>query len=276
MALVNDAKKEINAKIVYTGQKGAGKATALRYIYSKLKPECRSELKSMALGEHQMLFFDFSYPASQRTDGYSLRFHLYTIIAAEGTPPPWKMLLKGADGVVLFADSTDGRMYGNLENCAVLMDSIAHYGRNMRDVALSLQCNKRDLKGALPVDLMAAELMPEAANAPLPVTAVTGDGLLKGLNSVIRQILTNLGHDASIEDVCEALDEEHLPVEASEGAREPEEAFDHCNEDSPEFRVETAGDPVIMDSSTIMIPLRLKGAACGKSAEFKVTVSVTI
>ena len=90
MALINDVKKEINAKIVYIGPKDAGKRTALRYIYSKLKPECRSELKSMAIGDHQLLFFDFSYPASQRTDGYSLRFHLYTILAGEDTLPPWK------------------------------------------------------------------------------------------------------------------------------------------------------------------------------------------
>ena len=62
MALINDVRKEINAKIVYLGPKGAGKATALRYIYSRLKPDSRSELKCMAAGEHQMLFFDFSYP----------------------------------------------------------------------------------------------------------------------------------------------------------------------------------------------------------------------
>src|SRR5512136_2523179 len=40
MALVNHAKREINAKLVYYGPGLSGKATNLTYIYRKLKPEC--------------------------------------------------------------------------------------------------------------------------------------------------------------------------------------------------------------------------------------------
>lgn len=276
MALVNDVKKEINAKIVYIGPKGVGKRTALRYIYSKLKPECRSELKSMAIGDHQLLFFDFSYPASQRTDGYSVRFHLYTILAGEATLPPWKMLLKGVDGVVLMADSTDGRMFGNLENCAVLMDSIAHYGMKLSSIALSLQCNKRDLRGALPLEAMRSELLPETAGEPLPVTAATGEGLLAGLDNIIRKIAANLGQGIAAENIGESSGEELSVFKKENVAVDSEEPFDHCHEDNPEFSVEMSGTPVAVDGATIMIPLRIKGAACGKSAEFKVTVSVTI
>lgn len=276
MALVNDAKKEINAKIVYIGPKGAGKRTALRYLYSKLKPECRSELKSMAIGDHQLLFFDFSFPASQRTDGYSVRFHVYTLLAGEGTLPPWKMLLKGVDGVVLMADSTDGRMYGNLESCAVLMDSIAHYGMKLSSVALSLQCNKRDLKGALSLEILRSELLPETGGEPVPVTAMTGEGLLAGLNSVIREISANLGQETAAENIGESSGEELSSFKKENVEVDIEEPFDHCNEDNPEFSVEMSGTPVALDCATIMIPLRIKGAACGKSTEFKVTVSVTI
>jgi signal recognition particle receptor subunit beta len=276
MALFNDAKREINAKIVYIGPKGAGKGSALRQIYGKLKPESRSELKSMAIGGHQMLFFDFSYASSLRADGYSVRFHLYTILVGEGAPPPWKMLLKGVDGVVLFADSTDGRMYSNLESCAVLMDSIAHYGRKMEDIALSLQCNKRDLKGALPLETMRSELLPEAGICPFPVTATTGEGLLEGLDSVVREILNNLGQEEAVESLCQQPAPERITVELQQAGDGAGEEFDHCTADSPALSVETAGDPVMLDSSTVVIPLRLTGGACGKSAEFKVTVSVSM
>lgn len=271
MALVNDAKREINAKIVYIGPKGAGKGTALRQIYGKLKPERRSELKSMAIGEHQMLFFDFSLPAPLRGDGYSVRFHVYTILAGEGAPPPWKMLLKGVDGVVFLADSTDGRMYANLESCALLMDSIAHYGMKMGDVALSLQCNKRDLQGALPLEVIRAELFPEMESDPVPVTATIGEGLLDGLARITRNILINLGQEESA-----GFFSQKSPAEVPKYDAEPEEAFDHCTADGPGFSVEAAGDPVAVDSSTVVIPLRITGGACGKSAEFKVTLSVTI
>jgi hypothetical protein len=228
----------------------------------------------MTLGDHQMLFFDFSYPVSARSDQYLVRFHLYTILAGEGLPAPWKMLLKGVDGVVLLADSTDGRMYGNLESCALLMDSLAHYNRKLADISLSLQCNKRDLQGALPLAAIHAELLPELVNDPVAVTATTGEGLLEGLDRVIREILVKLGQEAPNESICESLPEKPSPPE---GAGDySEEAFDHCDADSPGFSVETAGLPVAIDSSTVVIPLRITGGACGKSAEFKVTVSVTI
>ena len=38
MALVNHAKREINAKIVYYGHEGAGKRVSLQYLYDRIKP----------------------------------------------------------------------------------------------------------------------------------------------------------------------------------------------------------------------------------------------
>lgn len=276
MALFNDAKREINAKIVYIGPKGAGKGTALRQIYGRLNPERRSKLKSMAVGDHQMLFFDFSYPAVSGDGCYSVRFHVYTLLAGEGTSPPWKMLLKGVDGVVLLADSSDGRTYANLESRALLLDALAHYNRNLADIALSLQCNKRDLQGALPLAALGAELLPEQTIAPLPVTALTGEGLLDGLNSLARQILVNLGQDGLAGIIAQGSAAEPVTADLKMDAAEPAEAFDHCSPDAPGFAVETAGEPVTLDSSTVVIPLRITGGACGKTAEFKVTVTVSI
>lgn len=273
MALVNDAKREINAKIVYIGSKGAGKGTALRQIYGRLKPECRSELKSMAIGEHQMVFFDFAYPALVRGD-YSIRFHVYTLLAGAEMSPPWKMLLKGADGVVLFADSSEGSMYANLESCTVLLDSLAHYGRKLADIALSLQCNKRDLRGALPLEIMSAELFPEGPGEPVAVTATTGDGLLEGLNSLVSRILVNLGEDRAVASIVPVTTDELSAAPRPQSATGQDEDFTHCSADTPGLTVEIAGDPIALDSSTIIIPLRVSGAGCGKSAEFKVTVSV--
>lgn len=275
MALVNDAKKEIHAKIVYLGAKGAGKSTALRYLYSRLKPDCRSELKCMASGEHQMLFFDFSYPLPRRSDGYTLRFHIYTLISGGASTPPWKMLLKGADGVVLLADSTEGRMFGNLECCAQLFDSLAHYRLKLEDIALSLQCNKRDLSGAVSLAGIKNELLPELGAEPLPVTAVTGDGLLEGLNSIIRDILHNLGEEGDTAAVAEDTVAPADMTGADEWTRR-DAATLHCSADNSGFKVEVAGEALVVDSSTLVIPLRLNGGECGKSVDFKITVSVTL
>lgn len=271
MALVNDVKKEINAKIVYIGPKGAGKSTALRSIYGRLNPESRSDLKSMAIGGHQMLFFDFSYPLPLVKEGYTVRFHLYTIQAEGETPLPWKMLLKGVDGVVFLADSSQGKTYANLESCAQLVDSLAHYGVNCSNIPISLQCNKTDVKGALSPGEIKKELFPEAGKTPLAVSALTGEGLLEGLDSILNDVLRSLGQEGEVSLVVKE------PLVSSEDAGEaPEDSFLHCSGDSPGFAVEMAGKPVVLGLSTVEIPLRLTGGACGKSAEFKVTVSIGI
>jgi len=271
MALVNDVKKEINAKIVYIGPKGAGKSTALRSIYSRLNPESRSDLKSMAIGGHHMLFFDFSYPLPLTKEGYAVRFHLYTIQAEGESPLPWKMLLKGVDGVVILADSSQGMTYANLESCAQLVDALAHYGMNCSDIPVSLQCNKKDVKGALSPDDIKRELFPEAENTPVPVSALTGEGLLEGLNVIVNDVLRNLGQEGQI-----SLAEKEPLIRSEYAVEEPEDSFLHCSGDSPGFAVEIAGEPVVLDRSTVELPLRLTGGACGKSAEFKVTVSIGI
>jgi len=271
MALVNDVKKEINAKIVYIGPKGAGKSTALRNIYGRLKPESRSDLKSMAVGGHQMLFFDFSYPMPLMKEGYSVRFHLYTIQSEGDAPLPWKMLLKGVDGVVVLADSSPGMAYANLESCTVLVDALSHYGVNCCDIPVSLQCNKADMKAARSPEEIKRELFPESENRPLSVVALTGEGILEGLNSIVNQVMHNLGQTGEVQLIAKAP-----VVPSSDAVENPEDSFLHCSEESPAFEVEIAGAPVTLDSSTLEIPLRLKGAACGKSAEFKVTVSIRI
>ena len=60
MALVHHAKREINAKIVYYGPESAGKATSLRYVYDRIKPTLRGNLKTVPVSGSSLLFFDFS------------------------------------------------------------------------------------------------------------------------------------------------------------------------------------------------------------------------
>lgn len=272
MALVNEAKREINAKIVYIGPKGAGKSTAIRSIYSRLRPELRSELKSLVSGGNQMLFFDYSYPTIQNNDNYTIRFHLYSIISDGISPAPWKMLLKGVDGVVFMADSTEGRMFANLESCAQLCDAFAHYGLKTSDIPLMLQCNKRDLPGAVALATLKDELFPELQGEPLEVSALTGEGLLEGLSAVSAAVMRKLGIEASFEATpCKS----EAQVRAAPAVKETD-PDGKCGKDSNCFKVELAGTPQAGDDGEVVIPLRLAGGSCGKEVEFKIKVSVTV
>jgi len=271
MALVNDVKREINAKIVYVGPKGSGKTTALRYIYGKLKPEYRSELKSTSLGDHQLAFFDFAYSQTSRSDGYSVRFHLYTILIGSGSVPPWKMLLKGADGVVFLADSAAERMEDNIASGALLYEALAHYGIGMDDIPISIQCNKRDLPEALPPVQIAAETFPELGGSLLPVSAATGEGLLEGLQKLVRVVLQKLGQTA---------------VASGDGAEDELAVVDKPVDSRPSevsglpaatgFTVEPAGNPVMLESGVLSVPLRLLDEDGACKAEFTIGITITI
>lgn len=272
MALVNEAKREINAKIVYIGPKGAGKSTAIRSIYSRLRPELRSELKTLVSGGNQMLFFDYSYPSTQNNDDYTLRFHLYSIISDGTSPAPWKMLLKGVDGVVFMADSSEGRMFANLESCAQLCDAFAHYGIKTSDIPLKLQCNKRDLPEAVALATLKAELFPELQEEPLVVSALTGEGLLEGLSSVSAAIMRKLGVAAAVDA---AACNNEVPVAEVAVVKENDQNG-QCGKQANCFRVELAGKPQAGADGEVVIPLRLAGGECGKEVEFKIRVSVTV
>ena len=269
MALVNDVKREINAKIIYAGPNGAGKATALRYIYRKIKPECRSELKSSQLGDHQLVFFDFVYPQTVGPESYTIRFHLYTIVIGNGSVPPWKMLLKGADGLVFMADSAPERLEDNIASHAQLCEALAHYGIGPDNIPVSVQCSKRDLPDALPLSQIVAATFRELTGAVMPVNAVTGEGVLDGLQKVVRGILQNLGQVASCSSEVSAVEltEEDKPVETFP----PATVGSPC---SAGFTVETAGEPVMLETGVLSVPLRLLDAGGACKAEFSLGISI--
>ncbi len=269
MALVNDVKREINAKIVYVGPKGAGKTTAIRYIYRKIKPECRSELKNSQLGDHQLVSFDFAYPQTVGPGGYTIRFHLYTILIGNGAAPPWKMLLKGADGLVFMADSAPERLEDTIASSAQLYEALSHYGIGTDSIPLSIQCNKRDLADALPVPRIVADTFPHLAGAAMPVTALTGEGVLDGLQKVVRAILHNLGQTAA--GTAEVTTEELTVADRQAGPVSPASAGGAA---ASGFSVESAGEPVMLENGMLSVPLRLVDTSGACTAEFRLAITI--
>src|SRR5512136_114758 len=154
MALVNHAKGEINAKLVFYGPGLSGKSTNLNFIYRKLKPEHRGKLKAMNIEKERMLFFDFSPSGQGKVGTYNVRFHIYSITGEAANSTAWKMVLKGADGMVFVADSAPERLEANLESLNDLQKNLNTYGKSISELSGVLQCNKRDLPAALPLEEM--------------------------------------------------------------------------------------------------------------------------
>ena len=190
MALFNHVIREVNAKIVYFGPGFGGKETSVTHIYRKLNPEFRSTLKAMTVQGNRMLFFDFR-PTEKGVDGYSVRFHLYTVVDEVLKPSTCKMVLKGADGVVFVADSDPARQQENLDRLNELQTLLAAEGSGIDQIPFVIQYNRRDVADAVALEEMQRCL--NRSNVPgFPSVATTGDGVLSPLSSLIKMALAKI------------------------------------------------------------------------------------
>jgi hypothetical protein len=222
MALVNHAKREINAKIVYFGPAGSGKSTALQYIFSRIKPSLRGELKKVPASGDNLLFFDFSPFDGPLHDGYRVRLHVYTLTGRVTNPATWKMTLKGADGLIIMVDASAERISDVQESISQLRDFLAAYGVGLHDTSAVLQLNA--LKGEQSLinsEQLASSIDLSGLTCCLSCAA-TGEGVLEALTTLSRLVLDRVAEkdnrrDGNLEETVEAASGDllELPGETS-------------------------------------------------------------
>jgi signal recognition particle receptor subunit beta len=224
MSMINYASREINCKLVYYGPGLGGKTTNLEHVYSKVAPDARGKMVSLATETERTLFFDFLPVDLGTIRGFKTRFHLYTVPGQVYYNASRKLILKGVDGVVFVADSQVERMEANIEAMQNLYDNMAQYGYDLTKVPFLIQYNKRDLPNAAPIKDLQAQLNPgwsvedparqKAAPDPwhpgeslvfqqdggwierapyFEAVAVTGEGVFETLKAVAKLVLKTLG-----------------------------------------------------------------------------------
>jgi len=198
MALINHAKREINAKIVYYGREGVGKRISLQYLYDRIKPALRGELKVVPASGDSLLFFDFSPFEQAVFGGYKLRFHMYSLTGRVANPAAWKMTLKGADGLVIVADALPETLSATRESVSRLRGFLSAYGVALQDLPCVLQVNSTTGSGASPGAEIATDLdLPE-----IPICFSEeggGEGVLKALSLLSRDIMSRIGQEDALQ-----------------------------------------------------------------------------
>ena len=194
MVQINFALREVNCKIVYYGPGMSGKTTNLEIVHKKAPEANKGELTSIATEGDRTLFFDFMPLDLGTIAGMRTRFQLYTVPGQVYYNSTRKLVLQGVDGIVFVADSSESKMEENLESLENLKNNLAEYGKDIRELPIVLQYNKRDLPDALTIDQLNEKL--NHWGCPyFEAVAITGEGVFPTLKCLSGMVLETLNRD---------------------------------------------------------------------------------
>jgi mutual gliding-motility protein MglA len=194
MAIINQATKEIQVKIVYYGTAQGGKTTNLEKVHSDVQTgggsEAKSKLVSLATSSDRTLFFDFLPIEAMSIKGYKTKFQLYTVPGQVIYNTTRQLVLRGVDGIVFVADSQWHKMEENVESFQNLIDNLKTLKLNIDDIPYVLQYNKRDMPDIAPIEYMDFTMNNREVRVPsFGACAYKSEGVFETLNMITRMLL---------------------------------------------------------------------------------------
>jgi len=196
LAFINLKDKVIQAKIVYYGPGRCGKTTNLEYIYDKCRLQVNSEMVTVKTQGDRTLFFDFFPFDMGKISGYDVKIQLYTVPGQVKYNSTRRLVLKGVDGVVFVADSSAERRNKNIISIRNLEENLTLYNKNIHEIPLVIQYNKRDL-AKQGVEILDVETLENDINAELKApafeaSAVEGQNVILTLKKIIYCTMSSL------------------------------------------------------------------------------------
>jgi signal recognition particle receptor subunit beta len=165
-----------------------GKTTTLQHIHATARPEHRGKMVSLATPVDRTLYFDFLPIRVPHVRGMGVRLQLFTVPGQVHYNATRKLVLTGADGVVMVFDSQRAREDANLETLENLKDNLNAHGKSLPEVPHVVQYNKRDLYDVTPVDELDRAL--NRFSAPSFATVATsGEGVYESLEAITRAVM---------------------------------------------------------------------------------------
>ena len=192
MAIINQATKELQVKIVYYGPALGGKTTNLVQVHDHVQTAQgnKGKLVSLATSSDRTLFFDFLPIEAVAIKGFKTKFQLYTVPGQVIYNTTRQLVLRGVDGIVFVADSQYEKMEENVKSFSNLEENLKTLNISMADIPCILQYNKRDLPNAAPLEYMEFLLNNREVQAPaFSASAHKCEGVFETLNMITRLLL---------------------------------------------------------------------------------------
>jgi signal recognition particle receptor subunit beta len=185
---VNWQLRELNLKIVYYGPALSGKTTNLEQIYARIDPRRRGELVSLKTHEDRTLYFDFLQLELGKIVGLTPKIQLYTVPGQVYYEASRRIVLRGVDGIVFVADSNLERLNENIESWENLKSNLAALQIPMPVLPIVIQCNKRDLPNAMPLEYIRSALQVNGLPS-YEAIATQGTGVLNTLKAIVGSVI---------------------------------------------------------------------------------------
>jgi signal recognition particle receptor subunit beta len=201
MAIINQATKELQVKIVYYGPAKSGKTTNLEQVHSNVQvpsDAAKGKLTSLATSSDRTLFFDFFPLEAVAIKGFKTKFALFTVPGQVIYNATRQIVLRGVDGIVFVADSQYDKMEENVETFKHLEENLKALNLNLDEIPYVMQYNKRDLPEAAPIEYLDYVLNNREVQVPsFEASASTCEGVFETLNTITRMLLHKFLNDGA-------------------------------------------------------------------------------
>ena len=191
MAKISSRDAQVNARIVYWGVEGAGKTTNLHAAYTKLRPDHRGELRNVPTRLDPSLQYEVLPIELGDIAGVRTQIELIAVPGPAEQAPTRKQLLDQVDGVVFVVDSQRERIDANIASFEELRQALRAYGRQIEDVPLLVQYNKRDLADPYALEDLHRKLDVKGAIV-FEAVATDGTGVLQTLSTISKRVIRSL------------------------------------------------------------------------------------
>lgn len=206
--------EEVNARILYWGIEGAGKETNLKVIHGKLRPDHRGEVEAHPSRIDPSTAYHELPIELGNLGGVHTRLRLIAPPPGPEQAPTRRQLLDRVDGIVFVADTRRDKLDENLASLNELRELLGEYGRNLDEVPLVFQYNKRDLSDPFALEELHRKLDLRGA-AAFEAVATEGTGVLEALTTISKRVVRHLREQGPLESEpaeLEAVAEESAPL----------------------------------------------------------------